>query len=301
MTSSHPFKTIFVMSPGDMGHAVGRALRKAGYEIITSLEKRSEHTRALAREAGIEDAGSLSAALGAADLVLSIMSPVAAEPFSEQVARALSETDKRPVFADCNAIAPETMQRIADRLASSGLRVIDVGIIGPAPGRGNPRFYASGENANLLSDLGCDEITVRVVGQKIGQASGLKMVYAGMTKGLFTLMTTVLTVAQQLDLLRPLIDELEESQTDLAKRMRAIVPFLPADAARWIGEMEEIARTFESAGVTPDFHHAAADMFRVLEATPFASETRQTLDRTRTVEAAVAEYAKHLSNSTHRK
>ncbi len=41
-------RTIALMAPGDMGHAVGRVLVHAGCRVITNLEGRSARTRALA-------------------------------------------------------------------------------------------------------------------------------------------------------------------------------------------------------------------------------------------------------------
>ena len=54
-----PLKTVAILSPGDMGHDVGRALGKHGLEVITCLQGRSDRTRGLSRQAGIRDAGSL--------------------------------------------------------------------------------------------------------------------------------------------------------------------------------------------------------------------------------------------------
>ena len=56
----------------------------------------------------------------------------------------------------------------------------------------------------------------------------------------------------------------------------------------------KIAATFASVGVTPKFHEGAADLYRLLDTTPFAKETRETLDRSRTLEQAVKVYAEHL-------
>ena len=58
--------------------------------------------------------------------------------------------------------------------------------------------------------------------------------------------------------------------------------------------MEEIARTFASVGVTPRFHEGARDIFALLAATPFAAETRETRDASRTLEQAVKVYRDHL-------
>ena len=46
--------------------------------------------------------------------------------------------------------------------------------------------------------------------------------------------------------------------------------------------MEEIASTFEHLGVTPNFHRGAAEVYRMLNATPFAEETPETIDNDRT-------------------
>ena len=59
--------------------------------------------------------------------------------------------------------------------------------------------------------------------------------------------------------------------------------------------MEEIAATFRQAGVTGGFHDGAASVLRVLAQSPFADETRETMDRSRTLDAALNEYLKHLA------
>ena len=77
------------------------------------------------------------------------------------------------------------------------------------------------------------------------------------------------------------------------KRMENSLPRLPANAARWIGEMEEIAETFEAAKVTGQFHRGAAEVFRLLSRTPFADETPETIDPDRTL----ADTIKVLANN----
>ena len=76
--------------------------------------------------------------------------------------------------------------------------------------------------------------------------------------------------------------------------MERMVPRMPLDAARWIGEMHEIAATLEGTGVTPNFHKGAADIFELLVQTPIAEETRETVDKGRTLKQALKIYADHL-------
>ncbi|HYB56404.1 MAG TPA: NAD(P)-binding domain-containing protein, partial [Alphaproteobacteria bacterium] len=68
-------ETVGVMSPGDMGQAVAIQLKAQGLEVYTALEQRSERTRALAREAGLIDVGTVTRLVAECDVVLSIMNP----------------------------------------------------------------------------------------------------------------------------------------------------------------------------------------------------------------------------------
>ncbi len=294
MTNQTP--KVGLIGTGDMGHAVGGALKDHGLDVVTSLVGRSARSRGLAQAAGIHDLGSLDAVAGTADLVLSILPPDAALPAAEDMADALARSGGRPVYVDCNAVSPDRAQAIADRITAAGAVAIDVGIIGGAPGRGAPpRFYASGPEAGRLEVLDGKGIDVAVIGDAIGRASGLKMCYAALTKGRMTLHTAVLIAAEVLGLSRDLRDELSYSQAESWAQMQRTVPRLPADAGRWVGEMEEIAATFRAAGVTPGFHDGAAEIFRLLAQSPYAAETRETIDPNRTVADAVPVFAALLA------
>ena len=63
------------------------------------------------------------------------------------------------------------------------------------------------------------------------------------------------------------------------------------DAGRWAGEMDQISATFGSAGITPNLHKGAADIFRMLDTSPLNVETRETYDKSRTLQQTVEIYA----------
>ncbi|MCH7786531.1 MAG: DUF1932 domain-containing protein, partial [Chloroflexi bacterium] len=88
--------------------------------------------------------------------------------------------------------------------------------------------------------------------------------------------------------------EFKSSQGEVYKRMEGGLPSLPSKAFRWVGEMEEIAATFEHVGVTPFFHQGAAEMYRLLSETPFARETPETIDENRTLKQTISVIAEHL-------
>ncbi|MEM7428852.1 MAG: DUF1932 domain-containing protein [Pseudomonadota bacterium] len=288
-------QTIAILMPGDMGHGVGRALLNGGKRVITALEGRSARTKGLAAEAGLQDAGPIADAVAEADLILSILPPASALAQAGAVAQAMQDSGRKPVYVDCNAVSPGTAVEIGNVISGASAPFIDCGIIGLAPGKGGgTRFYVSGADTGPMTALHGLGFDVIAIGDEPGRASALKMSYAGLTKGTWTLHTAVLMAARQLGVLPELLEEFRISQGAALQAMEARVPKLPADSGRWIGEMEEIAATFSQAGVTSGFHDGAAEVFRVLSQTPFAEETRETLDHGRTLEGALAEYVRHL-------
>ena len=281
-------ETVAILSPGDMGHAVGRALGDSGLQVVACVEGRSERTCRLARRANIRSVPSLSDLVSEADVVLSILVPAEAVGAARQIADAMRVAGSTVLFADCNAVSPKTSRAIGDIVADAGGRYVDAGIVGSPPGRDVPRFYVSGPDSDVMSELDGRGIDVRPVGGVIGAASGVKMCYAALTKGTWGLYVAVLTAAEAMGLSDEVRNELSESQPEAYGRMRRDVPRLGAKAARWVGEMEEIAAAFDDVGVTPLFHEAAADVYRLLGRTPLAGETAETVDPSRTLEQTIA-------------
>jgi 3-hydroxyisobutyrate dehydrogenase-like beta-hydroxyacid dehydrogenase len=290
---------VAILSPGDMGHAVGALLVERGFRTVSALAERSGLTRARAERAGIEDARDLDGVVSAAEGILAIAPPTEAEPLARRVAEAMRRTGRTPIYADCNAVSPATVRRIAEAITAAGAPFIDAGIIGaaPHPERPDTRFYASGPRLSWLEGLAGrgakGGITVIGLGEEIGRASAIKMAYAALTKGTLTLQAAVLMTAMRLGVFDDLGREFEKSQPEAWARMR-VLPFLPADSGRWIGEMEQIAATFRDVGVPNDFHRGAAAIFRVMAATPFAAESRESLDRSRSLEEAIRVFGEHL-------
>ncbi|MBI3973933.1 MAG: NAD(P)-dependent oxidoreductase [Chloroflexi bacterium] len=297
--------TVAVMSPGDMGHAIGAVLRHAGLRVITALEGRSRRTAGLAAGAGIEDVGDLVTLVGEADVLLSVLPPARAQDLAGRVAAALREAGttrttgtagRSLLYADLNAIAPQTARAIARLIGDAGARFVDAGIIGgpPRPGGAGPRIYASAEHAAELAALRDHGLDVRVIGTDVGQASGLKMCYAALTKGLTALGTELLVAGEKMGLSEALRAELQQSQQTLWTSLERSVPGMPPKAYRWVGEMEEIAATFGALGLTPRILEGAADLYRFVEHTPLGQETPETRQRGQTLVEVVDELAAAL-------
>jgi 3-hydroxyisobutyrate dehydrogenase-like beta-hydroxyacid dehydrogenase len=286
----NPQPTIAIISPGDMGHAIGAVLRQHGLRILTNLQDRSARTAALAAQAGMIDVADDQTLVREADILLSVLVPAQATACAERVAAAVRATHTTLLFADCNAISPRTVQSIEYLLREAGADVVDVGIIGlpPQAGRAETRLYVSGPAAERLKVLNEYGLEIRAMGPTVGQASGLKMCYASVTKGLTALASEALTAGRALGLADVLTDELRDSQGALFQWFERQIPSMPPKAYRWVGEMEEIARTFADLDLPPQMLEGAAALYRLVERTELGRETPEERHLGQTLEEVTA-------------
>jgi 3-hydroxyisobutyrate dehydrogenase-like beta-hydroxyacid dehydrogenase len=238
---------VAVIAAGAMGAAVGQRLTDHGVTVLTSLAGRSEATAARAAAAGMSAAN--DAEIAAADFVLSILPPGDALALALHFVPALSASNVKPIYVECNAVNPATVERIASTIAPTGCAFVDAGIVGgppkpSQPGQGRhagPRFYASGEAAPRFAALRQYGLDVRVLDGPPGAASALKMSYAGITKGTQALGAAMLLAAARAGSAAALHEELQFSQPEMLAWLQHFLPAMPAKAYRWIAEMQEIA------------------------------------------------------------
>jgi 3-hydroxyisobutyrate dehydrogenase-like beta-hydroxyacid dehydrogenase len=268
-------KTVAIQSPGDMGHGIGRVLAEGGYRVVSALEGRSERTRGLAKAAGIEDVGPLEALLKEADVVLSIMRPDRALGFVEDLAALAPKHGTRPLIVDLNAVAPATGRAGATAAAGARLDFVDGGIIGGPPRPGSsytPRLYVSGPRAKELEVLNRTGLDFRVLGERIGAASAIKMCYAALTKGLTAIGIHSMVTARLEGVEDAFLAELAHSQKDLLKHLESGLPGMCPKAYRWVGEMEEISKTHVDGGLPGEMFIGAANIYAAVEASPLGAE-----------------------------
>lgn len=287
-------KSVGILSPGDMGQAIGAVLRDHGLRVLTCLAERSDRTRELAAEAGIEDTPSLEHLVREADVVLCVLVPSAALGVAHEVAAALSATGADLLYVDCNAIAPKTVCAAAAAISQAGGRFADVGIIGSPPREPGTRFYASGPGAAELAELCSSGLDIRVLDGDVGQASGLKMCYGALTKGLQALGSELLVAAHLLGLDEVIKAEQQGGLAGVRDYLERAVPNMPPKAHRYVGEMEEVGRTFEDLGLTGGILRGAADYYRFVAETAIGHETPENRDRSRDLEGVVTALAEEL-------
>ncbi len=277
---------VAVIAPGMMGAAVGKRLVDNGVKVLTSLDGRSSETAARAKAAGMTAVS--DEAIAGSDFFLSILPPGDALALVERFAPALKAANAKPVYVDCNAINPATVERVAAALAPTGCPFVDAGIIGSPPtplpdppphagegksmkppplageGRvgGSPRFYASGPAAARFATLRRYGLDIRVLDGALAAASALKMSYAGITKGTQAIGAAMMLAATRAGSADALFKELQGSQKEMLAWFQRALASMPPKAYRWVAEMHEIAGFVSDDPTASELYQGAAHFYQ---------------------------------------
>jgi len=252
---------VAVIAPGAMGAAVGKRLADNGLMVLTSLDGRSEETRARAKAAGMTAAKDDD--IARADFILSILPPGDALSLARRFVAALTASNAKPVYVDCNAINPKTVNRVAAAIAPTECPFVDGGIIGqpPKPGDAGPRIYASGAAAPRFAALRDYGLDIRVLDGEMSAASALKMSYAGITKGTQAIGAAMMLAATRAGSADALMAELQLSQKEMLAWLKRQLTMMPPKAYRWVAEMQEIAGFVGDDPAARELYEGAAEFY----------------------------------------
>jgi 3-hydroxyisobutyrate dehydrogenase-like beta-hydroxyacid dehydrogenase len=262
--------TIGVLHPGEMGSTVGASARANVSRVLWASEERSAQTAERAAAAGLEDVKNLASLVAASEVILSVCPPHSAL----DLARAVAAQGFSGIYVDANAVSPATAREIGRVVSKGGAKgggqggatFVDGGIIGPpARARGTTRLYLSGEQAGRIVRLfeqGPLE-GIAVEGGP-GAASALKMAYAAYTKGTSALLVGIRALAIHAGVDQALLAEWARSQGELGARSERAAGETARKAWRFVGEMAEIAATFDDAGLPDGFFLAAGKIYESL-------------------------------------
>lgn len=237
---------------GEAGSAIARDLLRAGAEVV-GFDPVPEKT-----VTGLLRAQSEAEAAEGASLVLSVNWARVAREVAEKVAPVL-----RPgqVYADLNTASPSLKRLLAEILAPTGARFVDVALMSPVPGRGlaTPSL-ASGPGAwaykGGLEPLGA---AVEVVGERPGEAALRKLLRSVFFKGMAAAVLEALEAAKRLGLEAEVWDNiaktLKEADETLVGRL---VEGSLRHAERRREEMLAAAELLREVGVEPLVTEATA-------------------------------------------
>jgi 3-hydroxyisobutyrate dehydrogenase-like beta-hydroxyacid dehydrogenase len=252
--------TIGILHPGEMGAAVAAQARRKGARVLWCPTGRSQATHDRARRAGLEAVSDLGELLDAAEIVLAICPPSAAQQVATQVAVA----GFRGLYIEANATSPERFRRIAERLADAGAQVLDAAIFGPRP-RGSATaaaLYLAGRAidietvAMVFSGTAVEPVAL---GEKVGAASALQMAYTSYQRTSRVLAAVAHAIAARHGVTEQLMMEAAQVPgSPLAEP--AQLASVAARAWRWTPELHEVADTLEADELPTDLALATANL-----------------------------------------
>lgn len=262
--------TIGILSIGEMGLGIASLLRDHSFHVVTSLGQRSEATRKRAVSAGVEMLPDDAALVERCDVLLSIVPPKDAFATAERVrdaVKGVAGAGKPLYYLDLNAVSPRSARATAGALAEcENVTFIDGGIIGGPPKSKESSNDATGTTTTWtkpslvvsgptqLHDLSPDGpfltsvLNIRHISPTLGTASGLKMCFASMTKGLTAIAIQAFTTAHTLGVHDELVSHLAEYSSKTGELAKAGLTGMPPKAYRWVAEMEMIDETFKEEG-----------------------------------------------------
>ena len=94
-------------------------------------------------------------------------------------------------------------------------------------------------------------------------------------KGVTALMTQMLVAAHRLGVVDALDRQCEGPRRYFYDWIHRTLPIMPPKSYRWVPEVEEIARTLESAGIDGTMMRASATLYDAVAKTPLGLETSE--------------------------
>jgi 3-hydroxyisobutyrate dehydrogenase-like beta-hydroxyacid dehydrogenase len=212
---------------------------------------------------GVHIAGSDAEACAGASLVLSVNSAADA---TDALRESLPALETGTIWADLNTATPGLKERLA-ALGGQRVRVVDVALMSPVPGRGlRTPMTASGPAAGeLAAVLGGFGATVEVLDGPVGTAATRKLLRSVFYKGMAAAVVEALDAAKAAGLeewLRGNIrDELIRSN---AATLDRLVDGSVKHAVRRRDEMAAATELLEELGLSPRIAPAARDVLEAL-------------------------------------
>ena len=256
-------QSVGFLHPGEMGSALASCVRDNGHPALWTGAGRSMATRLRAQNAGLIEVNSLQELCCQCNILVSICPPHCAL----EIARQVAELHFPGIYVDANAISPNHAQSIDQLIGNAGGIFVDGAIIGPPPSAdGETQLFLSGEAAETAAVpfIG-NALQVRVLDNRPGTASALKICHSAMHKGELALHFATLASAEALGV-RQYLEQSWASRPQTAGRVHNFAENLRRAKKSWrfSGEMAEVADAFADLGLPDGFHLAARDVFQRL-------------------------------------
>lgn len=219
---------------GKLSYNLVKLINSPNINFMTSTQDRSKNTIDLINQSNVEVYSSFDQAVESADIIISANSPSQAV----ETARRYGNTDS--IYLDLNNISPKTSNEI-NSLANN---FVDGAIIGKIDSD-NPTLYLSGVDADKLLFLN-EFLNVKIISDRIGDASALKLLRSTYTKSLSVLLIESYNLAKGLGLEDEFFDVLSVTEgDDFKQKSLSRISNTLKSSKRKSEELEEILDYFD--------------------------------------------------------
>lgn len=188
---------------GKVSYNLFKLIDSPDINFITSTEGRSQKTIDLINESNIEVYDSFRESVEKSDIIISAVTPSQALFVFNEYAK-----DYSGLYLDLNNVSPDTKNQINAMCEN----FVDGAVIGKIDSN-NPTLFLSGKNANKLLFLN-DFLNIKIISDKVGDASKLKLLRSTYTKALSVLLIESYSLAQKLNLEDEFFDTLAMTEGD---------------------------------------------------------------------------------------
>ncbi len=252
---------------GEIGSTLGKGLRGAGLEQIFCYDKYAfdgpyaELIQSRAKEAGVTLVRSPQELADQAELIVSVT------PGSASVASAdafASVLDGRHTFLDFASATPKVKYGVAERLAKTGALLGDGSIMGTPLHGYAMHMLSSGPAGERVVDLLVPwGMSIAYVGDKLGTASGTKILRSVLIKGIEALVDEMVLAARVYGLDEAVLASASKTLTrPFMDTVHSLSPSGVIHAKRRAEEVEMAAEAVADAGIDPMMTRATAARLR---------------------------------------
>jgi 3-hydroxyisobutyrate dehydrogenase-like beta-hydroxyacid dehydrogenase len=213
-----------------------------------------------AKQAGVQACASMQALCEASTFILSAVTASNTLSVAQEAAKHI-----RPgsVFLDLNSASPGTKQQCAAAIEAAGAHYVEAGVMTSVPPYGIkvPMLLGGAKAAELAATLTAWQLDAKMVSDKLGIASAIKMCRSVMIKGLEALVIESYTTARAYGVEDYVLPTLQETYPGINWQEQGAYLFsrVVEHGKRRAEEMREAANTVREAGFEPFMPTATAD------------------------------------------
>ncbi|MGB7299615.1 MAG: DUF1932 domain-containing protein [Burkholderiaceae bacterium] len=189
--------------------------------------------------------------LAQADLVVSVVTGVEAVNAARMAAPVLKPS---AVYADFNSITGPQTQRVASELTNSGIIFADVAVMGSfmANGYQTPLLLSGPGAARMQTFSQAAGIPARILNDRVGDASAVKILRSVLMKGIEALSVECLVAAHRQGLVNEVLDNVGDvDKSGFAHFLKVMVISHLPHAKRRMEEVEKAIENLNETGVRP--------------------------------------------------